>query len=416
MRRLVLLEFLLPRHSRGLLHFRLPNLNVLRRKVLRALGIGLAIPLCLLLRMVRPIILVRFGRILSERIGSFAYQTEVYLCERDSGIQDPKAVDFFYYDGLVSNLQLKKMVDRDLRVSKIAGWLDRANHRLPGGEKHRIPMTPNKEPDTNVYAVLSSTPVHLRFNAQEEHRGIEGLSTLGVPDGTPFVCFIGRDSAYLDSVLPNIDWQYHDYRDCSIDNFVPAAEHLATRGYFAIRMGAVVKEPVNSLNPKIIDYASNGRTDFLDVYLSAKCAFFLTSGLGIDTIGTIFRRPIACVNFIPLRHAPGWGPNDLFIPKNLWLRKEQRWMSFRETCESAASSRSDQYEELGLDVIENTADEITALAVEMDERLNNSWQMTEEDEELQRRFWAILNFGELHKPFLPRIGAEFLRQNRVLLD
>ena len=93
-------------------------------------------------------------------------------------------------------------------------------------------------------------------------------------------------------------------------------------------------------------------------------------------------------------------------------------MSFQEISSTGAIkfNRNDQYEQFGLDVIENTADEITALAVEMDERLNNTWEMTEEDEELQRRFWAILNLDEVHEPFLPRIGAEFLRQNRELLD
>ena len=86
----------------------------------------LAIPLCLLLRMVRPIVRVRFGRVVIERIGAFAFQTELYLCERDLGIQGRKAADFFYYDGVVSNLQLKTMVDRELRISKFAGWLARS--------------------------------------------------------------------------------------------------------------------------------------------------------------------------------------------------------------------------------------------------------------------------------------------------
>lgn len=52
----------------------------------------------------------------------------------------------------------------------------------------------------------------------------------------------------------------------------------------------------------------------------------------------------------------------------------------------------------------------------MDERLKGMWQTTEEDEELQRRFWSLFKPSELNRVFRSRIGAEFLRQNRELLD
>ena len=52
----------------------------------------------------------------------------------------------------------------------------------------------------------------------------------------------------------------------------------------------------------------------------------------------------------------------------------------------------------------------------MDERLKGTWQTTEEDEELQQRFWSLFKPSELNQVFLSRIGAEFLRQNRELLD
>ncbi len=42
------------------------------------------------------------------------------------------------------------------------------------------------------------------------------------------------------------------------------------------------------------------RTDFMDIYLSAKCKFFITSGVGLMAIPMIFRRPLLCVNYIPL--------------------------------------------------------------------------------------------------------------------
>ena len=118
-----------------------------------------------------------------------------------------------------------------------------------------------------------------------------------------FVCFIVRDSSYLDS-LPlyrHLDLSYHSYRDCNIQNYVLAAEELAERGYYVIRMGAKVKEAFNVKHPNIIDYAFNGmRSDFMDIYLGAKCTFCVTVGTGFDSIPFIFRRPIVDTNFVPL--------------------------------------------------------------------------------------------------------------------
>ena len=69
---------------------------------------------------------------------------------------------------------------------------------------------------------------------------------------------------------------------------------------------------------------------------------------------------------------------------------------------------------LNLELIENTPEEIKAVTIEMDDRLNASWQTTEEDEELQQRFWALFGPDKLRSPDL-RIGAEFLRKNKDLL-
>ena len=92
-------------------------------------------------------------------------------------------------------------------------------------------------------------------------------------------------------------------------------------------------------------------------------------------------------------------------------------MTFREIFESGAAElqTAARYQQMGIEVVENTAEEITALAVEMDERLKGTWQATEEDEALQARFWALFKIKQWHGPVVSHIGAEFLRHNRALL-
>ena len=93
-------------------------------------------------------------------------------------------------------------------------------------------------------------------------------------------------------------------------------------------------------------------------------------------------------------------------------------MTFKEILRSGAGKylRASQYQQTGIQLIENTPEEITAIAVEMVERLDGNWQSTDYDEALQRKFWALFKPNELNQTFVLRIGAEYLRQNADLLD
>jgi len=91
------------------------------RKMKRALQRVLKLPLYILtipvvisLRIIRPWLLVRLGLCKSGRIGHFAANTELYLCERDAGInvQRQRYLDVFYMTWVISNQQLAIMWKR----------------------------------------------------------------------------------------------------------------------------------------------------------------------------------------------------------------------------------------------------------------------------------------------------------------
>jgi putative glycosyltransferase (TIGR04372 family) len=373
-------------------------------------------PTIIIVRLLRPVLVFRFGQLATSRIGHLALDTELYLCERDAGADRKPTVDFFYHASPVSNQQLKKLWNRRLRVSWLARYLDTVNRAVPGSELHSVRLRRNASKD--IHGIIAKTGPRLRFNQDENRQAMHELKTIGIPEGAEFICFTARDSAYLSSWQPDRQWDYHDYRNCSVLNFIPAAEELVKQGYFAIRMGAVVGEALGASNPMVIDYASEHRTDFLDIYLAANCRFFLTSGTGIDSVATIFRRPVAYANYIPIGYFPSWGPDDLFVPKKLWLAEENRFMKFRQVLDWGAQrlGQTQDYQGAGIEPVENTPEEITAVAMEMDERLKGTWRITKEDEELQSRFWSLFKPHELEGVSLPNVGAEFLRQNKDLLD
>ena len=249
---------------------------------------------------------------------------------------------------------------------------------------------------------------------------------MGLPVGAPFVCIIARDSAYLMSHQPETDFSYHNHRDVDINNYVLAAEELGKRGYYVFRMGAEVEKPLNSSHHRVIDYASSGmRSDFMDVYLGAKCAFCLSSYTGYDSVAAIFRRPLAFVDHAPLGYLVTYQQTTIGIVKRLNTIEDQN-LSLKETLASGvafAMSDSD-YESKGLCLIDNTPEEIRDVVIEMDERLNGTWQSHEDDEKLQQKFWKIFPTNAvdsakgrpLHGVIKSRFGASFLRNNRWWLE
>jgi len=269
-----------------------------------------------------------------------------------------------------------------------------------------------------IEAVLSSDEPMLSFTANEEALGEKEIQQLGITFDQPFICFHNRDSAYLNDVFKGYDWTYQSFRDSDIQNYVLAAEKMIERGHYAVRLGAVTNDKLKSTKPKLIDYANNGmRTDFLDIYLSAKCRFIICSDTGMSFPAEVFKRPLVYVNWTVILRVPTYASTGLIIFKKFFLKNENRYMTYSEimNLEFGGRDTNEICSKLGLELIENTPEEIRAVTIEMDERLNGTWETSQEDEELQQRFWKLFGPDKIKSPNL-RIGAEFLRQNLDLVN
>ena len=413
-------------HSGGL-QVLIRKVNVLALELFKTPLYLLAVPVVLCVRLIKPWMLVRFGSMASARIGHFAANTELYLCEYDAGINVPKQRHFdlfFMAYKPVCNDQLACMWGRELRIYPrfVLGPIYRINRLIPGGRSHEIV---NTQHDRDVNNLLTRFPPHISFTDEEMKKGEESLRKIGIPEEEPFVCLMVRDAEYLKEKFPNVDFTYHDYRDSNINNYVLAAEELAERGYYVIRMGAKVSSPLISSNPKVIDYAFNGmRNDFMDIYLGANCKFAITVGTGMDAIPMIFRRPMVYVNYVPLGYFLTWGEGTLVLAKH--HIKDHRECTLSEIFNSGVGfclSTSD-YNSKGIKLLENSPEEIRNVALEFVDRLEGKWHQQPDDEKLQRLFWKIfptnavdLHLGmPLHGKIRARYSANFLRENPGWLE
>ena len=408
------------------------NTHRVMRLIIKLPFYMLAIPIVLIIRAISPWYLVRIGGLISHRIGHFSGNTELYCCERDARINTPhqRYLDLFYFMGLICNDQLATMWRRVLPIwpAWFLAPVRRMNKLIPGWALHEIGT--NTQEDRDVHNLQDRFSPHLKFTLKEESVGEKILRNMGIPLGAKFVCINVRDSAYLDAhqpvkVPPNSPsaWSYHNYRDSNVQSYIVAVEELANLGYYVIRMGAKVSERINSTHPRVIDYACNGlRSDFMDIYLCAKCWFMISTGDGLVGVPRAFMRPVVTVNLMPMGYFLSYHSNLIGITKHHYLPSLSKFLTLNEifTYGVGYSLSSGEYNSKEVQIINNTPEEIRDVIIEMVERLNGTWKAHEEDEKLQKRFWEIfpknaldaLSGKPLHGAIRAKFGASFLRNNQ----
>jgi putative glycosyltransferase (TIGR04372 family) len=300
---------------------------------------------------------------------------------------------------------------------------------LPNWETHTIGLFSDK-PELDVDNLVERHQP-LNFTTDEEIYGKKLLSKFGLKDNDKFICLVVRDSKYQLKKIPSRyrDWSYHDYRNYDIDHFVLAAEELTKRGYFVFRMGVVANKPMKSDNPKIIDYVNTKlRSDFMDVYLGAKCTFCISTGLGFDEVPYIFRRPIALLS-VPLGDLRSYSEKFLLLSRLHILEKEKRKLSLSEIFSHGVGFAYDTkiFKQKGIKLLDYTPEQIKDFAIEMAENLENEKKLNPEEEELQKIFKNLFSYNvqrleylkEIKKPpykfhgqIRSRYSMKFLKENR----
>lgn len=378
--------------------------------------------LCILIRIIKPIFFIRFGCMYAAKYGPLSANTEMNLCEQELGLQ-PKNTDTFniYHTGSISficNKQLFKMWKRIVRVYPKSRYFWNVMNSFSFGKEHIIQA---KKGSRDIYNLLERSPIHLSFTKEETKTAKKSLLKMGLNKNDKFILIINRTQRYLDETLPgNLDLTHNSFRNSSINDLLPAAEMLVSKGNTIIRLGEKVGDILKTKNSKIIDYDRRGfRTELLDIYLSANCKYTIgasdTGGLAVA--GWNFRKPMININFSSIEHLVPWLPSWLFCFRKYWLKDEKRFMKIKEMINSGAGSfySYKQYEKKGIELINNSKQQIMDVVNEMELRLAGNWQDNDDDKQLQNRFWSHFKSSKYHGIVRSRIGANFLRENKDLL-
>lgn len=270
------------------------------------------------LYLMEPVYRIRFGTIYTQRFGHLAQNADTFIrkFQRDGF---PPRTRYFFFGENPCNRQLLDMWMRcappgvhfiDSRwATRVAFALRIIFYKTRFWERQSISGT--------EYRLYHETSPVLTFSEEEEARGKKNLKEMGIGEDEWFVCFHARDDAFLKQWRPDLKdhWDKVDFRNVNIELFMEAAEFITAKGGVAIRYGAIVDAPLPETgNPRIIDYATKFRSDFMDIYLAAKCRFFLGSSSGADSVSLIFNRPLVCANHFPYNFTR-IHPDSILIPR-----------------------------------------------------------------------------------------------------
>ncbi|MDC3288506.1 TIGR04372 family glycosyltransferase, partial [Candidatus Pelagibacter sp.] len=346
----------------------------------------------LVFRLISPFVKIRIQRLISQRLGHFLAESEIYLCEKFNNKEKKniKIIDLFYYDYFVCNHKVDKMVKDKIIV--LPKFILKPIHDINIFfniifEKLNITKNLNNfivprpiGADRDIKNLLEKSPQQLTLTGDDEYKAKKCLIDMGIKDNK-FVCLAVRDENYIKVSQPKMYWKDQNFRNGNIYDYLDAAEELTKRGYFVLRMGLHNKEKLMTTNPMIIDYSfSEFRSDLMDIYLGGNCTFCISSGLGFDAIPYVFRRPIAYV-YTPIGRLFTFAKDSMAITKNYYSDEKKRYLNIDEIFENnlAFITKNDDFDNKKIQITHNLSDDIKNLVIEMDDRLNDRFNTNEEE-------------------------------------
>jgi hypothetical protein len=237
----------------------------------------------------------------------------------------------------------------------------------------------------------------LSLTEREITKGSDCVRQLGIPDGAWFVCLQATEGS---------GQAFHIYE--------PAVRAITERGGWVITLDDAPAVQSRSLAQTVHYGKSSLRSDWLDIFLLARCRFFAGTSSGLSSVPPLFGTPRVLVNCAPGGKRPFHG-SDIYLPLLYQAGTLPHPLSFAEIMAPPIgyASRYVHAQSIGLTPVPNSAEDVLAAVTEMLDRLDGKLSYSGDDEILQSAFDAVAETNVCIGN--ARIGRAFLRRHSNLL-
>lgn len=272
-------------------------------------------------------------------------------------------------------------------------------------------------------AIAESPPLEIRPSVLAVCKN--RLREMGINGGDWYVCVHVRDGGFWNDS--------EDYRNSSIDNYIPAMKEIVNRGGKVVRLGAPSSRPLPAIEG-VFDYAhSSIRSEEMDLFLLKNCHIFVGQNSGVFDTTKLFQRRVVAVNVTEWAFGTPIFFGDLMLFKRFFSKSKNRFLSIEEMLSLpfeklyfSPTTKDDEFE-----LVENSAEEILEVVREsLDQDGDYQYSQLQNDfierREQQARNWmeapirlgSILNkgafvarIGSRAKGIRATLGKRFLEQN-----
>jgi len=358
----------------------------------------------------------RIAGLALERIGHQAAEPELFIKEGLLGLRKKHAREILLAPpDAVANQHFLKYWEPFFQIVRDPATCQALKKLCVGPElllprAHYVEALDQSAAFPAIHRLWGDRPPLLTLLPEDRAAGQKVLQEWGLRESDWFVGLHCREAGFINQ-------PFHDFRNAAIKNFFPAIEDITARGGWVVRLGDSSMAPLPKM-PRVIDYAcSPAKSEQMDVFLCARSRFLLGTSSGLSMLASVFGVPCAITNNAPMGVTLLYAPRDIGIPKLVRSRREDRIWTFAEALSSPSSNYrfADQFEIDGLELVENSPEEILELSREMLERVEGRWAATPDDEELQKSFHSLFRPGHYTYGSLARCGRDFLRRHQNLL-
>ena len=361
------------------------------------------------------------GRVLCAHIGEIAHKLDLFVKARALGlIEDFEAV-VIAPDDEIANRALMDCYREHVTVISDPAEVDAAMTKYKSRRFFvdyltvRPGLTLNREHAYGVVQRMWSDHGHpppIRIPDEMIERGRKVLAGLGMPKDAWFAALHVRESGFFEEDHP---WSHNRLRNADVMDYLPAIKTIVERGGWVLRMGDPSMTPLPEME-RVIDYAnSEVRSDWMDIFGLSQCRFFIGTASGPMNVARAFCVPVLATNYFPTGTWP-FSAGDLFIHKLHKWQENGRWLTLREamTPPVCASWNPMVYERHGIEVVDNTPEEITAATADMLDLLDGTANPDREAGFKRRLYRQIADPNGLG--LLLPVAPSFLAAHPHLLD
>jgi putative glycosyltransferase (TIGR04372 family) len=183
-----------------------------------------------------------------------------------------------------------------------------------------------------------------------------------------------------------------------------------------IRMGDPSMAKLPAMR-NVFDYChSDLRSDWMDVFIAAKCRFFLGTASGPAYIPPAYGVSAVLTNWWPPSQRP-WHPADIFIPKLVRSTSTSRHLPIRKMLVEPFAYYCTSVDYLAkahaVALDDNEPEDIRLAVIEMFDRIEGKAVYSEEDVALRDLVGRLYEAGRSYG--MGQIAQDFLRKHKVLV-